>query len=331
MLWRLPRKLQRKEGYKMTIANELIKAITSTSRGSTRSKQVQVGPSEIGGCRRKVWLKLQSAPSTNPNTLRLAAIMGTAIHTYIEQAFARQDPFQERYILEGEYEYEGLMGHVDMYDKEKCEVVDWKTVKKSNLTYFPSKQQRMQVQLYGYLLNKNEMEVKTVTLVAIPRDGDERDIVFHSEPYDESVAIAGLAWLKEVMEMKEAPAPEKDAFFCQHYCGFYDKSGEVGCKGKGKEQAVSEVITDHQINLAAQHYLEINEQIADLTKEKDGIKALFEGVSGVTEGGINISWQEVSGRKTIDEAYVGYFFEKHGEQIQYKQGRPSARLTIKEG
>jgi hypothetical protein len=205
---------------KMTIANELIKAVTASSKGSSRSLQKQVGPSEIGGCRKKTWLKINGYQSTNPNTLRLSAIMGTAIHTYIQEAFERQDPFKERYILEGEFEYEGLMGHVDMYDKENCEVVDWKTVKKTNLTYFPSKQQRMQVQLYGYLLTKNGTEVKTVTLVAIPRDGDERDIVFHSEPYDESVALAGLAWLKEVQEMTEAPAPEKDAFFCQHYCNF---------------------------------------------------------------------------------------------------------------
>lgn len=315
----------------MTIANELIKALTSSNKGSARSQQVKVGPSEIGGCRRRTWLRINGAEITNPNTLRLAAIMGTAIHTYIEQAFERQDPFHEKYQLELEVEHEGLMGHVDMYDMENQEVIDWKTVKKSNLTYFPSKQQRTQVQLYGYLLNMNNINVKTVTLVAIPRDGDERDIVFHSEPYDESVALDGLAWLKEVEEMKEAPAPEKDAFFCQHYCGFYDKSGEVGCKGKGKAEAESEVITDRQVTLAAQHYLEINEQITDLTKEKDSIKSLLEGVSGVTEDGIKISWQEVSGRKTIDEAYVGYFFEKHGEQIQYKQGKPSARLTVKEG
>lgn len=311
----------------MTIANELIKAVTASSKGSSRSLQKQVGPSEIGGCRRKTWLKINGYQSTNPNTLRLSAIMGTAIHTYIQEAFERQDPFKERYILEGEFEYEGLMGHVDMYDKENCEVVDWKTVKKTNLTYFPSKQQRMQVQLYGYLLTKNGTEVRTVTLVAIPRDGDERDIVYHSEPYDESVALAGLAWLKEVQEMTEAPAPEKDAFFCQHYCNFYDKTGTVGCTGKGKEQAEGEIITDHQVSLFAQHYLEINEQIADLEKEKDGIKATLEGVSGVTEDGIKIFWSEVAGRKTIDEAKVK---ELLGD-VPVKYGKAFNKLTVKKG
>ena len=311
----------------MSIANELIKAVTSSSKGSSRSQQKQVGPSEIGGCRRKVWLKLQGAESTNPNTLRLAAIMGTAIHTYIEQAFERQDPFQERYILEGEYEYEGLMGHIDMYDKENCEVVDWKTVKKTNLTYFPSKQQRMQVQLYGYLLVKNNVEVKTVTLVAIPRDGDERDIVYHSEPYDESVALAGLAWLKEVEGMTEAPAPEKDAFFCQHYCNFYDKTGMVGCTGKGKDKAEGALIEDNEARSAAKEYLAISAEINRLDKIKDSLKVMLEGVSGVTPEGISIAWSEVSGRKSVDEAKVK---ELLGE-VPVKYGNAYTKLTVKEG
>lgn len=311
----------------MTIANELIKALNSSSKGSARSQQKQVGPSEIGGCRKKTWLRLNGYESTNPNTLRLAAIMGTAIHTYIEQAFERQDPFQDKYQLEVEVEYEGLMGHVDMYDKENKEVVDWKTVKKSNLTYFPSKQQRMQVQLYGYLLNKNNVEVNTVTLVAIPRDGDERDIVFHSEPYDESVALDGLKWLEEVRAMTEAPAPEKDAFFCQHYCGFYDASGLKGCTGKGKDQAEGAVIEDQEVRSAAREYLNVVSEINELDKIKESLKAMLEGISGVTPEGIKVAWSEVAGRKSVDEAKVR---ELLGD-VPLKYGKGYAKLTVKEG
>jgi hypothetical protein len=310
---------------KMTIANELIKAVTASSKGSSRSLQKQVGPSEIGGCRKKTWLKINGYQSTNPNTLRLSAIMGTAIHTYIQEAFERQDPFKERYILEGEFEYEGLMGHVDMYDKENCEVVDWKTVKKTNLTYFPSKQQRMQVQLYGYLLTKNGTEVKTVTLVAIPRDGDERDIVYHSEPYDESVALAGLAWLKEVQEMTEAPAPEKDAFFCQHYCNFYDTTGTAGCTGKGKAEAEGALIEDEEARSAARDYLQVISEINELEKSKESLKVMLEGISGVTPEGIKVIWSSVAGRKSIDEDKVR---ELLGD-VPVKYGRESYRLSVK--
>ena len=123
----------------MTIANKMLEAITTQSSNSSRSNQKQIGPSEIGGCRRKVWFKLNGVEGDNP-TLKLASIMGTAIHNHIEESFRRHDPFQEIYLTEIEVESDGLMGHVDLYDKENKEVADWKTTKKRNLSSFPSLQ-----------------------------------------------------------------------------------------------------------------------------------------------------------------------------------------------
>lgn len=311
----------------MSVANDLIKAITENSRNSARSNQTAIGPSEIFGCRRATWNRINGVEKTNPNTLALAGIMGTAIHTYIQQAFNRQDPFHDRYLLEQEVAYEGLMGHIDMFDKVNQEVVDWKTVKKANLSYFPSEQQRSQVQIYGYLLTKNNVEVKTVTLVAIPRDGDERDIMFYSEPYDEAVAVKGLEWLKQVQSAIEAPAPEKDAVFCQHYCVYFDKSGTVGCPAKGKVQAESAPIEDKEASSAARDYIDITDEITDLEKIKDGLKLKLEGVSGITSDGIKIIWSEVAGRRSVDEVKVK---ELLGE-VPVKYGNPYNKLTVKEG
>jgi hypothetical protein len=309
----------------MTIATELIKAITSTSRGSARSNQVSIGPSEIGGCRRRTWNRLNNVPETNPNTLGLAAIMGTAIHSYIQKAFEAQDPFGERYILEGEFAHGELKGHVDMYDIEKAEVIDWKTTKKTGLAYFPSKQQRWQVQLYGYLIEQNGKPIKTVTLVAIPRDGDERDIIFHSEPYNREIALEALDWLKQVKETTEPPAPEVDLSFCKLYCSSYDPTGLVGCPSRLKSVADVSLITNHQVALAAHHYLEIVEEIGDLTKEKESIKDLLVGVNGITEEGVRVSWSQVAGRKTIDESKVQELLGS----VPLKQGNESFRLNVK--
>ncbi len=311
----------------MTIANDLIKAITESSRNSARSNQTAIGPSEIFGCSRATWNRINNVAKTNPNTLSLAGVMGTAIHTYIQQAFNRQDPFQDRYLLEQEVEYEGLMGHIDMFDKVNMEVVDWKTVKKGNLSYFPSEQQRSQVQIYGYLLTKNNVEVKTVTLVAIPRDGDERDIVYHSEPYDESVALKGLEWLQKVKTATEPPAPERDSVFCQHYCVYFDKSGTVGCAGKGKAQAEGVVLDNEEACSAAKDYLEVVSEIDELEKIKEGLKLQLEGVSGITPDGIKITWSEVAGRRSVDESKVK---ELLGE-VPVKYGNSYTKLTVKEG
>jgi hypothetical protein len=58
-----------------------------------------------------------------------------------------------------------------------------------SMRYFPKLQQRMQVQVYGYLLSQNGHEVKNVALVAIPRDGIMAEIRAHVKPYDEALAL----------------------------------------------------------------------------------------------------------------------------------------------
>ena len=66
----------------------LLTALKAGDAKRSRSTQVQIGPSEVGGCRRKVWYRLNDQPETNDNELKLAAIMGTAIHAEIERALA---------------------------------------------------------------------------------------------------------------------------------------------------------------------------------------------------------------------------------------------------
>lgn len=311
-----------------SVANTILKAVIGSGRNSERSKQVNIGPSEIGGCRRKVWYKLNNQESTNPNTLRLASFMGTAIHNAIETALKSQDPFGDSYEMEVEVEHEGLTGHVDLYIPSRGEVVDWKTTKLRNLAYFPSQQQRWQVHLYGYLLEANGKEVKTVTLLAIPRDGDETSVKVHSEPYNREIALNALSWLKEIKDSTRSPAPEKDASFCASYCGYYDATGMVGCPGIGKKDiADSAIIEDPDINQAAQDYIAFGEAEKVYKEKKDGAKAMLEGVTGVTLDGITIKWSSVSGRTTTDEARViellGY--------IPTKQSDSTTRLTIKKG
>jgi hypothetical protein len=194
---------------------------------SQRSKQRAVGPSEIGGCRRRVWEKLHGTPVTNVNTLSMAASMGTAFHTWIEDRLRGND----RFLLEQKRERDGIRGTIDCFDLEQNMVIDWKTLKLSGVPYFPSKQQRWQVQIYGWLLSP-DFPVESVCLVGFPKDGSDRDIVTHVESFDEDVAMEALAWLGDVRGRVEPPKPEKPARkFCQYYCGYWDPSGVVGCPG----------------------------------------------------------------------------------------------------
>ena len=204
----------------MSLLDFTVETIGAQSRSRARSQQTEIGPSELGSCRKKVWLKLQGTEETNETSF-LASWMGTAIHASLDEAVERLDPFSARYLREIEVERDGMRGHVDLFDLEAGEVIDWKTTTKNGLKRFPTAEQIWQVQVYGYLLSKTH-EVKTVSLVCIPRDGSEKHIKTHTEPYDEAVALEALAWLADVEGREFAPEPERSArYFCIDYCEFF--------------------------------------------------------------------------------------------------------------
>ena len=307
----------------MDIKELLVKALHERENNRPRSTQVQIGPSELGGCRRKVWYRLNDQPETNDAELKLAAIMGTAIHSAIESAFAGNNSI----LLEQTVEYGGMKAHVDAFLPDTGDVIDWKTVKAKNLSYFPSQQQRWQVQVYGYLIDKaGKGKPRTVNLVAIPRDGDERDIKVHSEPYDESIALEALDWLAAIKESKEAPAPERDESYCKFYCKYYDASGEMGCVGLKKERTKDElpIIDNEEASMTALHYAQLDEEIKTLETQKESLREALSGVTGVTSTGYEIRWSTFQSN-TVDKEAV----EKALGFVPMKQGKESTRLSVK--
>ncbi len=165
-----------------------------------------------------------------------------------------------------------------------------------------------------------------VALVAICRDGDERDVILHEEPYDESIALEAFAWLKQIRESETAPAAEKDAMsYCRFYCQYYDESGEIGCTGLKKVDAPMVRIAERHADVVAKEYWDLDQTIKMFTKRKDGLKEELEGYTGETHSGYQIIWTSVAGRKTVDSAEV----EKTLGYVPYKVGKESLRLEIK--
>lgn len=295
----------------------LISKLIAVDSGRARSKQTAIGVSQLGGCRRQVWHKLKGDEGTNP-TLRLSSIMGTAIHAAIEQAFENSGALIEHRIEAAD----GLPPATIDYYKDG-EVVDWKTIKLSGVDYFITKQKRWQVQTYGYLMAKAGFDVHTVTLVGIPRDGTENDIVIHSEPYDESIALAAFEWLEEIKASSEAPAPERDPIsFCRNYCEFY---GSL-CKGIPADLSGA-AITDDGAIAAAKEYKEALADEKALKARKDAAKAALEGFAGITMDGIKVSWSQIAGRSTPDTDAIQKLLG--AEPMPMKTGDPSIRLAVK--
>ena len=222
----------------MNLQDMVTKSLRGYDAQRARSVQVEVGPSSLGGCRRRVWHDLMQSPKNN-QTENLSAILGTFIHSGLEKAIARQDPFGDNFLIELDLQYDGIKGHCDLFIKDLGMVVDYKTTTLKNLAKLGSKQQRWQIQTYGYLINKSlGYEVNTVALVGIPRDGRMDDIKVFQEAYDENVALEALAWLEDVKSIVRAnapaPAPEKPVFFCRDYCPYFDPMGVDGCPSMTK-------------------------------------------------------------------------------------------------
>jgi CRISPR/Cas system-associated exonuclease Cas4 (RecB family) len=308
----------------MDVKDLLVKALYEKENSRSRSIQKEIGPSELGGCRRKVWYKLNGQQKTNGGELKLAAIMGTAIHDTIEKAFAGN----KEVMLEQTVEHNGMKAHVDLYIPGTGDVVDWKTVKLKNLTYFPSQQQRWQVHTYGYLIEQSGLGKATnVHLVAIPRDGDERDVKVYSEKYDTSIALEALSWLEAIKKSEVAPEPEKDESYCKFYCKYFDPSGEIGCVGLKKERTKTELpfIESNESSTQALEYIQIDNRIKELTTHKDAIKEALTGVVGVTATGVEVRWTQVAGPTQVDR-------DKVQDMLGFVptiKGKESLRLSIK--
>lgn len=308
-----------------TIKNTLVTALHAWDGARPRSTQVEIGPSSLGSCRRKVWMELQGAEVTNPHTLRLPAIMGTAIHSVIEQAFrVNEDPW--RYELEVEVTFDGMTGHVDLYDTETKTVWDWKTITKRGVDYFPGKERWWQTMVYGYLLSRTGKPVDWVGMVAVVRDGNEADVVEVVRPYDEGVALEALAWLADVRGREVAPDPEKDAVsFCNLYCGFYD-NGEAtgGCPGKKRQaKAPLGVLGDEEASLVAA-FVAARAEADEADKRVAAAREALTGVTGQTPDGWAVTWSERQG-STVDRDAIKAALG----DVPMKPGKTSMVLTVK--
>ena len=304
--------------------NKLMQVVKQASSQSARSLQTKVGPSELGGCRREFWYKINEPTKTNENQLVLASYMGTAIHKAIEADFRASDPTGARYMLEVTVETEGIEGHLDCYDLIDFEVIDWKTTKQKNQGYFPNRDQIWQVMVYALMMIRAGHRVDKVTLVSLARDGDERDLIEYSVDYDEAIALEALAWYKNEMERQEIPAAEKDATtWCQHYCAFFGKCEGIISKEKGVDLPL---IKDDLVLDAVSDYLVYGARIKELEIRQEAAKGVLSGVIGQTLDGTKVTWSYMEGRQSVDseavEIALGY--------VPKKQGQGYDKISVKE-
>lgn len=230
------------------LANELTNIITEASRYTPRSQQVYIGPSEVGQeCVRRLAYKLLDWEKANESGGgSWAANVGTAIHSFLEEIFSK---YPEKYEVEQKVQIRAnLSGTVDLFDKEKGYVLDWKTTSpagvKAKRSEGATSQQVTQVQLYGYGKAQQGVQVNKVGLIFLPTGGQITDMHIELYDYDENAALSALARLDSVYELlstidvEENPqmwplipaTPSRMCMYCPYYRPF-STDLSIACNG----------------------------------------------------------------------------------------------------
>lgn len=153
-----------------------------TDANSPRSLQKQLGPSEMGdACDRRIAYRLTETREVNAAKDPWPAIVGTAIHGWLEKAVAQHQneisgSMVDRWVTEIAVSPDPIItGHSDVYDPVRHRVIDWKTagtdVMKKIRTQGPPASYIYQANLYGLGHEMAGRPVKDIALVFLPRAG----------------------------------------------------------------------------------------------------------------------------------------------------------------
>jgi hypothetical protein len=233
----------------------LTAAIKKRSSGSTRSRQTDIGPSEVGdACVRKLSYRMLGWEKTNTDTDPWASTSGTAIHAYLADVFKRDnDKKNPRWIIETKVQVTPtLAGSVDLFDTQLGMVIDHKCVGATSMKKAresgPSHQQLVQLNLYAYGFKQQGFDVKSIALAFYPFGGfltGSNGLHTWVGEYDEQVALDAIERLDNIKNLVATLDPEANpdrwslipatpSYLCTWCPWFLPESTDLS-KGCGKE------------------------------------------------------------------------------------------------
>lgn len=240
--------------YDLEIREDVIELVRWTAANSHRSKQLELGCSEVGHpCDRRLAYRIAGVEPGGYSNDPWPAVVGTAVHSWMEEAVRL---FQEahgldHWITEMEVLPSPLVkGHTDLYDARRKLVLDWKFPSPDNLRKMredgPSGQYRIQVMLYGLGHLNAGRPVERVGIVAAGRQGWLKDLYVWTTEFDRSVAQGALDRVHRIGGVLLQASSLEDASLWQSiaaepsrlctWCPFHRRdfkiANEKGCPGK---------------------------------------------------------------------------------------------------
>jgi hypothetical protein len=204
------------------LADDLRQMVRNYENSRERSRQTAIGPSEIGSpCARCLARKTLGLKVTSPFADPWCAIIGTAVHSWLQQAaefdnamtLTKPDIAARWFAEQRVHPHPELLpagGSVDLYDLETFTVIDHKILGvdshreirlrgcQNKLAY------RYQGHIYGMGYERAGHRVDHVAIAAWKRGGFLRDLHVHTEPYDEAVAVEALNRYRIIREQSLA-------------------------------------------------------------------------------------------------------------------------------
>jgi CRISPR/Cas system-associated exonuclease Cas4 (RecB family) len=197
-----------------------------------RSKQVAIGFSDLGTCRRRTGYKLAMTPHVNAAG-NIQAAIGTAVHDAI--AGVMEDIKQDGDLVEHYVQFAGIWGKLDRYEAATRTVTDTKTTSSRWCEHIrlhgPEHSHVWQVSCYAAALIKEGTPVDKVRIEYLCRDTGEEYV--WEKPLDPQDVKDALNWLRVIRDSELDMLPrdyDPDSVYCRG-CPYGGMDGGICWEG----------------------------------------------------------------------------------------------------
>lgn len=283
----------------------LLGVVTRSELDRPRNSQVELGISDLGGCREYIRATVAGDEGRQSDRVRGldGAIIGTVVGDALEQILGRYADAETQVPVTVRFPKLGIevAGHADaMVPKDdgsniEWSVLDFKSVHglEETLKEGPSLKNLIQVSCYAIGL-----DLKSASLVYYDRSGSDRKFLVYTLDEDDIETYYELAEsrLRDVFEVIDAGSPEESRWSLRDQepgtCAFFGCPFLLNCWG-GSEWIPSTTISTEDGIARVASYLVAREEAKRADAHKKAARFALTGIEGVTsDGEWAVSWKE---------------------------------------